>query len=456
METKEKAYPAKSHSGMLKWAFVIAVPFLVFCLPENDIFTHSIKLFLCLTLWGVMTFAMELLPNIIPAIVLPIGYVMLSLTGFETVFRPWTTNIPWMVLGAFILSNTLERIGLLKRVAVWCIVKTGGTYNGILWGIFLFGIISNLVMPGGFVPVTAAFTYGICKALGIQKSKAGAGIMLTGVFSTLVPCYFIYDPSNLGVLMGVAEMPLKYVDYLRQNIIFLPLIPLLVFIISKLFRAETAVNGKEYYRQEQKKLGKITTEEKKATVIIVCLFFYLISGHEMMYGFLLAAFAGFLPILGISSDKDLQDVNYPFLFFITGCMTIGMVATELGFGQILADLMFPYLYQLNHTILLAAVWLIAFVVNFLLTPLAAMASLGAPLAQLAETLKISPYPVLFSFYQGLDQILLPYEYALYLIPFSYGMMSLRDFMKGLAMKMVVCFFYLLLIGVPFWKLIGLL
>lgn len=44
-----------------------------------------------------------------------------------------------------------------------------------------------------------------------------------------------------------------------------------------------------------------------------------------------------------------------------------------------------------------------------------------------ETLGISPYPVLFSFYQGLDQILLPYEHALYLIPFSYGMISLRDF-----------------------------
>ena len=441
---------------ILKWAAVLGVPLLIFCMPESGAFSHPIKLFLCLPVWGVMTFAMEILPNIVPAIVLPVGYVMLSLTGFETVFRPWTTNIPWMVLGAFILSNTLERIGLLKRVAVWCIVKTGGTYTGILWGIFLFGMISNLVMPGGFVPVTAAFTYGICKALGIQKSKAGAGIMLTGVFSTLVPGYFIFDPSNTGVLMGSAELSITYLEYLKQNLIFLPLIPLLVFILSKIFRPEHAVSGKAYYKEEQRKLGKITSAEKKATVIIICLFLYLISGQEMMFGFILAAFAGFIPVIGISREEDFRTVNYPFLFFITGCMTIGMVATELGFGQILADMLFPYLYQMHETVLLGAVWFVAVIVNFLLTPLAAMASLGAPLAQLAQTLGINPQPVLYSFFQGLDQILLPYEYALYLISFSYGMMSLKDFVKGLAMKMAVAFLYLMVIGIPYWHLIGLL
>ena len=105
---------------------------------------------------------------------------------------------------------------------------------------------------------------------------------------------------------------------------------------------------------------------------------------------------------------------------------------------------------------MVAVWLIAVIVNFLLTPLAAMASLGAPLTQIAQSLGVNPYPVLYAFYQGLDQLLLPYECALYLIPFSYGMMTLGDFMKGLALKMVVAFLYLLLIGIPYWNIIGLL
>lgn len=254
--------------------------------------------------------------------------------------------------------------------------------------------------------------------------------MLTGVFATLVPGYFIFDPSNVGILMGTAEMPILYIDYLKQNIIFLPLIPLLVFLLSKLFKSETAIDGKDYYLQEQKGLGRVTSAEKKATVIIIGLFLYLVSGHEMMYGFLVAAFAGFLPGLQIADNEDLQRVNYPFLFFITGCMTIGMVATELGFGQILADMLFPYLYGLNSTILLVAVWLIAVIVNFLLTPLAAMASLGAPLTQIAQAGR-QPLSCALRLLQGLDQLLLPYECALYLIPFSYGMMTLGDFMKGL-------------------------
>lgn len=101
-------------------------------------------------------------------------------------------------------------------------------------------------------------------------------------------------------------------------------------------------------------------------------------------------------------------------------------------------------------------WLLAVVVNFGLTPLAAMASFGVPITEIALSLHMQPYPILYAFNVGLDQLLFPYEYAIYLIYFSFGMIQIKDFIKFGATKMVLSFLFLMILAVPYWKLIGLL
>ena len=189
---------------------------------------------------------------------------------------------------------------------------------------------------------------------------------------------------------------------------------------------------------------------------MILMYVGLIAGVPMLINFLLLPLICFLPGINLGQTQDIERVNFKFLFFITGCMAIGTVANGLGIGALISNMLLPYLSTLSTVSLVSMVWLLAVLVNFLLTPLAAMAAFGVPLAQIAADLGLNPLPVMYAFFQGLDQVIFPYEYALYLVPFSFGMVRLNDFMKAFAMKMGVAFIYLLLIGVPFWKLIGLL
>ena len=72
----------------------------------------------------------------------------------------------------------MERVGLLRRIAYKCILLTGASYKGIIWGIALAGVVIFLLMPNdnAAVPI-AALAYGICLSLNLKKGPESAGIM---------------------------------------------------------------------------------------------------------------------------------------------------------------------------------------------------------------------------------------------------------------------------------------
>ncbi|NLT94691.1 MAG: SLC13 family permease, partial [Clostridia bacterium] len=284
------------------WVITIALPLLVMLIPTNEVFTPVIRNFLAITLCAILLFAFEILPQIIPSLLLPVMYVVIKIAPAEAVFGPWATNIPWMFMGGILLANCLESIGLLRRIAYWSIIKTGGTYNGILYGIFLAGLILNLLVPGQGVIPLAAFTYGICMALGLGKSKESAGIMLTGAFSALLPLFFFYNPNF--VVITSAAAPVKAVEltwfkYLYHNLPNIPWALFCVFLISKVFKPSKPIDVKDYIKEEYKKLGPISVAEKKAIFVTLLLVAFLLTGGlhgiNIGWGFVFAAIMLYLP-----------------------------------------------------------------------------------------------------------------------------------------------------------------
>ena len=65
------------------------------------------------------------------------------------------------------------------------------------------------------------------------------------------------------------------------------------------------------------------------------------------------------------------------------------------------------------------VWLLVVLVNFLLTPLAIQSTFTVPLTQIALSVGINPEVMWMAILHGSDQILLPYEYPLYMLFFSF-------------------------------------
>ena len=103
------------------------------------------------------------------------------------------------------------------------------------------------------------------------------------------------------------------------------------------------------------------------------------------------------------------------------------------------------------------VWLIATIANFFLTPLASINTLLPAIANITNGLGINSTPVFYMFMQGAtNTCVLPYEIAMPMLMFSYGLCSLKQFVKAMGLITIANIVFLMVVMVPYWNFIGLL
>lgn len=447
------------------WLVTFITPLILLLLPTSEHFTSQHKMFLAITAWTILMFAFELVDNYIPCVIMPFLYIITGVAPWDLAFAGWYQSIPWQVIGIFLLVNALLRNGLLTRIAYACILKTKCTYKGILWGMYLFGLVFNLFLPGGSCVAMATFAFGICSSLGLKRSKTAAGITLAGAMGYLMPGFFIYVPTNFGLLISVASsvdssITMNFAKFLMHNAIFIPFGFLMIEVIARMFKPDVPIDSKELFLQKRAALGPMSRDEKISTVAILIIFLYIITANihkqDMAYIFVLLPAVLSFPVFGVVTKEDIDTINFKFVFFLVTCMSIGFVASSTGISASLIETILPYMKEMGTYGIIATTWVIAVLANFVLTPLAAMASFGVPLTNIALSLNMEPYSLLYAFNYGLDQVLFPYEYAIYLIYFSFGMLTMKDFIKFFSTKMLLSFLFLMILVVPYWKLIGLL
>lgn len=448
---------------LIMWICVIAAPIIVMLIPTRGVFTPQLRTFSAITLTAILLFAFNILPNFVVAVALPVSYMLLNVAEPNIAFAAWFSNIPWMFMGGFLLANVLERIGLLNRVAFWSIIKTGGTYSGILWGLAIAGIILNLIAPGkAYVPM-AALSFGICKALNFEKSRESAGIMMGGFFASWFPTFFLYNPTfaimpSLG--KEVAPVQITWLQYFINNIPFVLWLAVCIFMVIKLCKPKKQIDIKDYAIQEYSKLGKVSLEEKKSIIVVSLLFIFMFTsdlhGIDVGWGFALIPLLFFIPGINVGKPVDISKINFTMAIFTTACLSIGHVANSLGIGQIIANAVLPLLQGKSVFFVIGAVWLVCVVAKIFLTPLATYATLTVPLTQIALSLGISPLVIYYTMNLSTTEILFPYQWALVLIFMGYNLTSGKDFTRIWGTKMVLSFVFVLAIAVPYWMLIGLI
>ena len=88
--------------------------------------------------------------------------------------------------------------------------------------------------------------------------------------------------------------------------------------------------------------------------------------------------------------------------------------------------------------------------------MAVIGAFSAPVAQLAVDLGINPTGALYALLNSMDMVVMPYEAVPYLIAFSFGFISMQDFIKYSFFKIVLGTAFLVVIMLPFWHIIGVL
>jgi di/tricarboxylate transporter len=309
-----------------------------------------------------------------------------------------------------------------------------------------------------------AITVSIIKSLDLPVGKASGGIIMAACFGFHSASAFVYSPSGIQMFLnmsknieGITGMDSNFVDYFLQDLPMIVIPFILAFIITKVMKPEKPINGKEYFQAELKAMGPMTASDKKVLVVLLALLVYLFTnrwhGLDMFYGFLLAPIVLYLPGIRVGKPEHFRKINFNIIFFIVACLAIGVVAAQTGAGTFLTNLILPMLSGTGTYGFLAIVFLFGILLNFLLTPMAAMSSVAPILSEIAMGLGVAPLVTTYSLYLGLDQLILPYEIGTYLIFFGMGYVTLKDFAKCSAIKMAVSVVFTLAIMIPWWMFV---
>ena len=124
------------------------------------------------------------------------AYYITGICEPAVAFSGWTTSTGWMIIGALFLANVLDETGLLKRIAYACIRAVGGSFNGVLYGIYIAGVVLAFVSVNSAYAIVVTLGFAICVALKLNPgSKGAAVVMMAAAAGALSPGVFLYRPS---------------------------------------------------------------------------------------------------------------------------------------------------------------------------------------------------------------------------------------------------------------------
>ncbi len=456
-------------SKLLGWLICFAVAgaatFLLY-----DPAKPQVNLYWFGTILAIAMFAASLLPNFATVVLLLMYYVITGVAKPEMAFVGWTAPIPWLSLCGMLLGVLMDKCNLASRIALLLLTRIGRTPLRLYAAFLLAGLALAAIIPDVITVMIIFMTIaqGMCVSLKLDKnSRSSASIILAAFFGAAIPSA-MYLPNNTGIigLLMVKDMgvPFTWLSFAFENMGFQALHALIAYGILYVFGsrelAEHIDSCRAVAADELKKLGSMSRDEKKTLLLTVAALIGFIAEplHHIpgYYVFCAIVLLGFTPIFNLLNGDDIEKVQFSILFFIAGCMAIGIIAGTLGIPAWLSERLMPILRQIQSLPLasLFAYW-VGVLSNLVLTPVAAATSLSIPMAEIATSLGMPIKPVLYSFLYGLDQFFLPYELAPALIMFATGYVRIRYVLALMTLRMALVSLAVLATAAFIWPLMGL-
>ena len=455
-----------SVSLLIKWGISLLLTLSMFLIPESELITREIKIFLAITIFAIMLVIFDLTDSFVTGIILFMGYSVSGIVDKATVFSAWSNDVAWMIIGALVFAAILENTGIMTRCAYIIIRKTNGSYAKMLWGIYISAlVVAFLTSVTGF-PLFAPLIYGVCVGMGYKiGSKEANGVVFAAMTGAVAPFAWIYNPINAGVGAAIVNifdpnLTITWMSYLKIGLPWFFFDLIWMVLITKVFFKSSALVDTAYFENAYLKLGPVTVAQKKAVALTAIVVGYLILssflGWTTTYAFSLLPWIAFIPGIDLGSAQAIRKTNFSIVIFTVACLAIGNVGTAVGIGELISQTITPMLMGTSTITYIAGVWLIATLANLLLTPVAVTTALGVPMMQIGTALGIDPLATLFTMMMNTSNVFLPHENSAYLLYFAFGLFTMKDFLKYNSIRMGMHLVWMLAVIVPYWKIIGLL
>lgn len=461
----------------LKWLLSLLIPAGAYFAVQTAVqadpsLNPHLPMFFAITLWAITVWATDILPAVPSAAAMTFLYLLCNVAPAPVIFGAWGAFLPWICFGALILSEALEQTGLTRRLALQLMHLVGATFTRIVVSLMTVGMFMAFLLPDIMcrVIIFVAIAHGLVMALELDpKSRISSAIIMAGFCSATSPGYGFLTGTEMSLIAmdqikSIITIP-TWGEYALANLPFI-----ILYCCFSIFMCVKIIPGKEHIPHEDhlkevvaerlRDMGPMTTQEWKLLILMICAITGLLTskwhGLNGYFLYALIAICCYLPWIGLASFENVRKLNVGFLVFIVACLGMGSVAVHLGAAKWFASLVVPLIDGLSPIWLVLSSYLSAVAVNFMLTPLAAVSALSLPWAEIAQHVNMNPLPMLYSFLYGLDQYIFPYEYALYMYIFSTGYITPKHMFKGLGLCILFVAVILMLLQVPYWKLIGLM
>lgn len=455
----------------IKWAVTLLVPTMLFFTLPQDV-SEQFPMYMALTSGAVLAWAFNIFPAVGVAAMLTFAYVLLGVASAETVFGPWATVLPWLSFAAVIIGDAMEESNLAKRLALFCLKNTGGSFLGLTIGFFIAGLVLVLILPSILARcvIFCAIASGIIQALGIDpKSRLSSAVILLAFFTAAAPQFMYLHSSEsfiwaFDIMLKGTGKTVDFWDYCYHgtliNIVYYALSVACVYLVKGKEQLPIGSGLKNFIAQSRAELGPVSACEIKLFVIVLAIIagfmFQPWTGIDPVYLFCIFALCCYLPFVNILKPESFNRLNIVFLVFVAGCMAIGFVGGTVGANKWAVDGLVKMLEGTSSSMSVFFAYIAGVAVNFLLTPFAATAAFTPAIGELGNALNVNPLPLFYSLNFGLDQYLFPYEAVYFLYIFITEKITLRHIVFALAVRMVLTGIFLAAVAIPYWKLIDLL
>ncbi|HEY7163859.1 MAG TPA: SLC13 family permease [Candidatus Binatia bacterium] len=396
----------------------------------------------------------------------------LGVTKFAIAFSGFTNSTIWFLFCSLLMAEAVSRTGLAKRVGYLFMRGMGASCARLQTGIVVLTFLLALLMPSGMGPLSilAPLTLGLVKVAGLKDRgnfTRGLLVMITTICA-LMSVMVLSGATSMMTRSIVEEQTGIQILWSQWLFACLPLNLLTMIatlaIVRWLYPAEIRQldGGREYIEKALEEMGPWTTEEKKTLfwfVLAVSLWatdsLHHINPAVIGIG---AGLALSLPAVGVLDIKATRHVNFFVIIFSAGALGMGAVLMDSGVLPLLVTHLVGLLQPFfkNALVYTCSLYVAAFAYHFIFANRQTMLATSLPLLlQFANTHGMSVVPLALLWTIGGGGGLFVYQSGVYVLGYSYGCFSAKDFLKVGLLLTIVQGIGLALLVPYYWPLIGL-
>lgn len=465
--------------NLLKFLFVAAIPIIVWNIPAPEGLKKET--------WDIVAIYLGLLAGLIikpfkePIITLIIVGIALMFMDSSILLHGYSDKMTWFLVVVTIVCTAFVKTGLGKRMAYNLLLRSGDSTLGLGYLMMLSDLIlspatgSNASRTTIIYPIFRNIAEGAGSKPDDGPRKLGAYLtVLTYVVSQGTAALFLTGMATNAITVSLASsmlgVNLTWGMWFMASVVpaglFLLVAP---FIVYKIYKPELThlSDIKPQIKKDLEALGTMTRNEKVLVVLFILAILGWMFGAKLTFINLSMQVVGFvfLALVLIAGILDWDDVigsKGAWNVFVWYGAFYGIAASlaDAGFYTWLADKLGALLNlsQVNGLLVTIVLLLLSLAVRyFFVSNSAFVASFYPVLFAIVLTTKADPMVVtlLLAFFASYGALLTHYGNGAGLIAFASGFISQKDFWRVGTIMVGVALVIFLVIGLPYWKVIGL-